>query len=328
MLDEATMSGCWKDARRLLCVRLDGVGNVLLATPAIRAFRDSIDGSRVTLLALPPGVATGRLIPEVDDVLEYSSDEAELASLIAERDFDAAVIFTLPGQSPVAAAKLCARAGIRLRLAHSRDSAQGLLTDWLPEPGSRVRHEVRRQLDLAASVGCRTTDVRLSFAVPPGVRRRMRRELRPFGSPLVIVHPGATVGVQRYPPQSLALAVDIISEQTGCEALFVGAAEDTPLIDAVRGSMRQPSQELTGLSLAEFGAVVGEADLLVSNESGPAHIAAALGTPVVDVHALANPQYTPWQVPSRILYDAYDEHRRIAPEKVAEAARALLEIGA
>lgn len=322
------MSGCWSEARRLLCVRLDGVGNVILATPAIRAFRDCINGCRITLLALPPGADAGRLVPEIDDVLEYSSDEREVVAALAERDFDAAVIFTLPGQSPLDAARLCARAGIRLRLAHGRDAAHGLLTDWLPEPGSRLRHEVRRQLDLAASVGCRTTDVRLSFAVPPGVRRRLRRELRAYGSPLVVVHPGTTAGVRRYPPQSLALAVDLLTEQTGCEALLVGAAEDAPLVRAVRDAMRQPSRELSALSLAEFGAVVAEADLLVSNESGPAHIAAALGTAVVDVCALANPEYTPWQVPSRVLYDVYDEQRRVAPEKVAEAARALLEIGA
>ncbi|MGQ0651889.1 MAG: glycosyltransferase family 9 protein [Betaproteobacteria bacterium] len=322
------MSGCWKEARTLLCVRLDGVGHVLLATPAIRAFRDSIDGCRIALLALPPGAAAGRLVPEVDEVLEYSSDETGVVSSLAERYFDAAVIFTLPGQSPVAAARLCARAGIRLRLAHCRDDAHGLLTDWLPEPDSRMRHEVRRQLDLAASVGCRTTDVRLSFAVPPGVRRRMRRSLAPLGSPLVVVHPGTSAGIRRYPPQSLALAVDLLAEQTGCEALFVGAPEDAGLLHAARDAMRQPSRELSGLSLAEFGAVVAEADLLVSNESGPAHIAAALGTPVVDVHALANPQYAPWQVPSRVLYDVYDEQRRVAPEKVAEAARTLLELGA
>ena len=322
------MSGRWKQARRLLCVRLDEVGNVLLSTPAIRAFRDSIDGCRITLLSLPSGAAAGRLVSEIDDVLEYSSDETTLVSRLAERDFHAAAIFTQPSQSPVAAAQLCARAGIRLRLAHCRDSAHGALTDWLPEPGSRVRHEVRRHLDLAASVGCVTTDVRLSFAVPPGVRRRMRAALRPFGSPLVVVHPGTTAGIRRYPPASLALAVDLLTEDTGCEALIVGAAEDIPLVRAVRDAMRQPSRELTGLSLAEFGAVVAEADVLVSNESGPAHIAAALGTPVVDVYALANPQYTPWQVRSRVLYDVYDEQRRVPPEKVAEAARALLETGA
>jgi ADP-heptose:LPS heptosyltransferase len=143
----------------------------------------------------------------------------------------------------------------------------------------------------------------------------------------VVVHPGTTAGVRRYPPESLALAVDLIAQQTGCEALFIGAVEDAELVRAARSAMHEPSRELAGLTLAEFGAVVAEADLLVSNESGPAHIAAALGTPVVDVYALANPQYTPWQVRSRVLYDAYDEHRRVAPEKVAEAARSLLESG-
>lgn len=323
------MAGAWKSVSRLLCVRLDNIGNVLLSTPAVRAFRDSLDSARITMLALPASAPAARLVPEVDEVLEYSADERRLVDALAERQFDAAAIFTVRGQSPLPAARLCARSGIPLRLAHGRDPGDGALTDWLPEPGSRIRHEVRRQLELAAAVDCVTTDLRLSFAVPPGARRQVRERLRAFGTPLVVVHPGTSAGVRRYPADSLARAVDLIAERTACEALVVGSAEDAPFVSELRALMRQPTHAMVGeLSLAEFGALVAEADLLVSNESGPAHIAAALGTPVVDLYALSHPQYTSWQVPSRILYDDCEERLRITPETVAEAARELLEIGA
>ena len=93
------------------------------------------------------------------------------------------------------------------------------------------------------------------------------------------------------------------------------------------------------LSLGELGALIEAADLLICNNTGPAHIAAAVGTPVVDLYALTNPQHTPWQVESRVLFHDvpcrncyksvcpaghHDCLRRVPPERVAEAARELL----
>ena len=82
--------------------------------------------------------------------------------------FDAAAIFTVYSQNPLPSAMLCYLAGIPLRLAHCRENPYQLLTDWLPEPEPEqlVRHEVQRQLDLVAAVGCQARDTRLSLRVP------------------------------------------------------------------------------------------------------------------------------------------------------------------
>jgi ADP-heptose:LPS heptosyltransferase len=107
--------------------------------------------------------------------------------------------------------------------------------------------------------------------------------------------------------------------------------------------MATPAHSFAGrLGLAELGALVEEADLVVSNNTGPAHIAAALGTPLVDLYALTNPQHTPWRVESRVLFHDvpcrncyksecpvghHDCLRGVAPESVAAAGRELLHIG-
>ena len=93
------------------------------------------------------------------------------------------------------------------------------------------------------------------------------------------------------------------------------------------------------LTLGELGALIAGAQLLISNNSGPVHVAAALATPVVDLYALTNPQHTPWQVPHRVLYHDVpcrycmksvcpQQHndclRRVAPSAVVEAALQLL----
>src|SRR5205823_12648818 len=88
-----------------------------------------------------------------------------LIERLREEPFDAAVVFTVYSQNPMPAAMVCYLSGIPLRLAHSRENPYQLLTDWVadPEPQAFVRHEVRRQLDLVATVGARTEDLRRSL---------------------------------------------------------------------------------------------------------------------------------------------------------------------
>jgi lipopolysaccharide heptosyltransferase II len=325
-----------------------------MSTPAMRAFKESLPGCRITLLTSAAGAAVAPFVPEVDATLQFAApwmkapgsgrggDERMIRALEA-RGFDAAAIFTVYSQSPLPAAYLCYLAGIPLRLAHCHENPYELLTDWQPdpEPASTIRHEVRRQLDLAAAVGCVTANEKLSFAVPPPTLETLRERLHGVDRDkfLVIVHPGASAASRRYPPEYYARAIDLLD---GCEVIFTGEAGEQALVESIRSALRVPTRSLAGqLSMAELGALVSEADLLISNNTGPAHIAAALGTPVVDLYALTNPQHTPWQVKSRVLFHDvpcrncyksvcpaghHDCLRGVSPERVAAAAHDLLHI--
>jgi lipopolysaccharide heptosyltransferase II len=340
----------WRNIERLLCVRLDSIGDVLMCTPAIRACKKTF-GCHVTLLTSGPGAAVAAFVPEIDEALVFSAPwmkargprtDAEMIARLAAERFDAAVIFTTYSQSALPAAYLCYLAGIPLRLAHCRENPYDLLTDWVPdpEPAATVRHEVARQLDLVGAVGARALDPRLSFAVPHAAEVRVAALVKDMARPLVVVHPGATAASRRYPPEHYARAVDLLIDETGCDAVFTGDAGEESLVQAVQDGMTNRTHSLVGkLGLAELGALIAEADVLISNNTGPAHIAAALGTPVVDLYALTNPQHTPWRVASRVLnHDVpcrncyksvcpaghHDCLRRVPPERVTAAARELL----
>jgi len=154
------------------------------------------------------------------------------------------------------------------------------------------------------------------------------------------VHPGASAPSRRYPPESFARAIDLFAAQTGCQVVLTGEQGERALVDSIQSSMRTRALSLAGrLSLGELGALIERADLLVSNNTGPAHIAAALGTPVVDLYALTNPQHTPWRVRNRVLFHDvpcrncyksecpqghHDCLRLVEPERVAAAACELL----
>jgi ADP-heptose:LPS heptosyltransferase len=88
----------------------------------------------------------------------------------------------------------------------------------------------------------------------------------------------------------------------GWSVVLTGSSDERDLVSEIAATAAVPLYDLTGaLSLASLAAVIARAPVLIANNTGPAHIAAAVGTPVVSLYALTNPQHTPWQVPSRVL---------------------------
>ena len=313
----------WRRARRILCVRLDGVGDVLMTTPAMRALRISGDGPRdLTLLASPAGADLLPLLPDVGEAMAYEAPwmkgptspdatrDARMISALRERGFDAAVIFTVCSQNPLPAAMLCHMAEIPLRLALCRENPYGLLTRWIRDAeGERSRrHEVRRQLDLVSTIGAVPDRESMSIRVSGRAREEATSELaeasvaRPREDRWIAVHPGASAPSRRYPEEGFAAVGDALAE-AGHRIVFTGSAAERDLIASIRSRMRRPSSSLAGrLTLEGLAAVLSLAPLVIANNSAPAHLAAAVGTPVVDLYALTNLQHMPWMVPSRVLY--------------------------
>lgn len=317
------MTGAWEQARKILCVRLDNMGDVLMCTPAMRALRHSQPGRSLTLLASPGGAALAPFVPDIDAVIRYTPPwvkssaphapqcDLDMVQQLREQRFDAAVIFTTYSQSALPAAMLCYLAGIPLRLAHCRENPYHMLSDWVPEhePEHGVRHEVRRQLDLVATIGCRTPDERLSFFVHDADRAWMQRRLQALGvgteRPWILMHPGASAPSRRYPAAHWARAIaQLASEQF--DIVLSGDSSEADLITSIMqqaGEHASRVHSLAGqLDLGQLGAAISLASVVVSNNTGPAHMAAAIGTPLVDLYALTNPQHTPWQVPNRVLF--------------------------
>jgi len=311
----------WEDARNVLCVRLDAMGDVLMTGPAIRALAYARPGRRLTLLTSPGGAQAARLLPELDDVIPYeapwmkaspvrtsSAGDRRMADRLRHGRFDGAIVFTCYTQSPLPAAWLCLLADIPLRLAHCRENPYQLLTDWIAEsePDTRVRHEVRRQLDLVSCIGCSIPDDRMSIVVGTAAADRVERlldERIDRAKRWVAMHPGATAESRRYPPELFAAAARRLVQALDCQVVWTGVEAEQVLIEEIRLAMREPSVSLAGLlDLEELAAFLAKAPLLISNNTGAVHLASAVGTPVVDLYALTNPQHTPWRVPCRVLY--------------------------
>lgn len=353
--------GDWPTARHILAVRLDAMGDLLMTSPALRALKRARRGRRLTLLTSSAGAAMARLIPEIDDVIVYQApwmkassrsgntdaDRATIEQLRAAK-FDGAVIFTVHSQNPLPAAMLCYLADIPLRLAHCRENPYHLLTDWVPEPEPHalLRHEVRRQLDLVAHIGASTDDQRLSLRLPTAAHTQAHAFLAgtriELQTPWAVIHAGASAPSRRYPAEGYAQVARTLVRRYGWQVIFTGSTGEMELIEHIRLLMGVPSHSAAGrLELPALCALIDAAPVLISNNTGPAHIAAAVGTPVVDLYALTNLQHMPWMVESRVLYHEvpckhcyksicpqghHDCLRRVTPAAVVEAAMELVTV--
>ena len=309
----------WSDASNVLCVRLDALGDVIMTSPALRALKAACPGRRITLLTSPAGAQAASLIPAVDDVIVYeapwmkatapradSQSDHALIGRLHDARFDAAVIFTVYSQNPLPAAMICMLAEIPLRLAHCRENPYQLLTDWEPdlEPDRLLRHEVRRQLDLVRTIGCQIADERMVLESPPGARMRVLSRLQKWGQPPL----GLGCDPSRFHGSLAPVSVGILCTgrarlvlDVGMQVIFTGSVAERIDVERIQAAIGTHSFSLAGeLDLGELAACC-HGPAVDTNNAGPVHVAAAVGTPVVDLYALTNPQHTPWGVPHRVL---------------------------
>ncbi|MGI9060964.1 MAG: glycosyltransferase family 9 protein [Ktedonobacteraceae bacterium] len=318
----------WRSARRILAIRLDNLGDVLVTTPALHAIKTSLPAAQLTLLASPIGAQVARLNPDVADVIVYaapwmdpwhklpqdSQREQQMIATIRERRFDGAIIFTSYHQSPLPAAYLCYLADIPLRVAASIDGPGSLLTTRHKHPENKniCMHEVERGLDLVGAIGMDTAERDLVLQVPAGVQcaidelleeRHIKRN-RPF----VVLHPGCSMPARTYPWEMYVEVINLLVEQLGATVMLTGAEDEQELVERIQGQVQQEMRRsvyaVAGvLSFPELCALIETADLTVTNNTGPMHISAAVKTPVIALFALTNPpaQWGPWHVPHRLL---------------------------
>jgi ADP-heptose:LPS heptosyltransferase len=296
----------------VLVARLDSQGDVLLAGPAVRAV--AAGARRVTMLAGPRGRAAAELLPGVDDVREYRApwidpdpepvrpaDVEALVTTLADLGVNEAIVLTSFHQSALPLALLLRLAGVPVVAAISEDYA-GSLLDVRHRVDDDI-HEVERALSLVATLGYRLPEA------DSGQLTVKRRASPPAWAPswprYVVVHPGASVPARMWVPERSAALVDVLV-RAGHRVAVTGGPEERALTARVAGPARPEVLDLGGAGdLAGLAEVLAGADVVVVGNTGPAHLAAAVGTPVVSLFAPTVPaaRWRPWQVPHVLLGD-------------------------
>jgi ADP-heptose:LPS heptosyltransferase len=288
---------------KAVVTRLDSFGDVLLAGPAIRAVAARAD--TVTLLCGPRGVPAARLLPGVDDILVWDAPwvgftpppvgRGEVELLIDTIDADTALVLTSFHQSPLPTALLLRLAGVDFIAADSEDYPGSLLD--VRHRRAPHAHEVEAALDLAEAAGFPPVDDgRPRVLPPPGTAGLTGPE------PYVVLHPGASVPARAWSPDRCAEAARDLAA-AGHRVVVTGGPGERDLTACVAGSH---ALDLGGRTeAAELAGVLASAGAVVTGNTGPAHLAAAVGTPVVSLFAPVVPaeRWRPYGVPYVLLGD-------------------------
>ncbi len=264
------------------------LGDAMLSLPALRDLRRNFPQARIAVLARAPVAPLYAAVAEVDGTIASTGVTADAAVLRGR--FDAAVI--LPNS--FGSAFTAAHAGIPHRWGYATDGRSLLLTRRARlRPEVRGRSEVYYYRAMLSGIGLRTTALPdASLACPDEWRAAGAARLGNAGpessadnGPWIGLNPGAFFGTaKRWIPERYAAVADLASERLGARTVILGAAAERPLGEAVRKAMRRPAAVLCGeTNLQELTGVLAQLSLLLTNDSGPMHVASALGTPVVAI---------------------------------------------
>jgi lipopolysaccharide heptosyltransferase II len=346
----------WLAARNILAVRLDNTGDVLMLGPALRAVKETSPDARLTLLASPAGATAAPLLPWIDDVTVWRAtwqdfgghiafdprQELQLISLLSERNFDAALIFTSFSQTPHVPGYVCYLAGIPLRAGESIEFGGNTLTTELHGAPDEL-HQVERNLRLVEHLGFVARDRKLAVTIPEAVFENVPALLTKAGmnsnDPFIILHPGASAQARRYPVERFGILARLLIRR-GWPVLITGSEREAALVEELLQHAPKAHGLVGKTTLAEYAAMIDQAALVICNDSLPMHLADALKTPEVVLFSGTDyeAQWRPRVTRSRLLRRATVCHPcylfecpiglaclDISPEEVIEEVEALLE---
>lgn len=356
---------------RVVVVRaLPGLGDLLCAVPALRALRGALRGARITLLGLAsarPFVT--RFVRYVDDLLEFPgypgiaeasfSPQRLLAFVggVQARGYDLAIQMHGNGMASNAFTAL---------LGARHVAGYYLPGQYCPDPERFLAYpahepEVRRHLGLMEFLGIPPQGEHLEFPLLPedaaGLEALPGGPALASAGPYVVLHPGATLPSRRWPPERFAAVGDVLARR-GYRIVVTGIEAEAPLTAAVTTAMHAPALDAAGrTTVGALGALLARSALVVVNDTGVSHLAAAIGTPSVVVFRATEPErwapldhrrhralgrrawgnpcrHVPWLGVHRCLRDACTAQTRalgeppladVSVEQVCEAALGLLE---
>jgi len=318
---------------RILLIRPDHLGDLLFTTPAIRLLRQAFPQARITYLVGPWSKAIIKNNPNIDEialcsfpgftrrkkqsVLEPYVILLQYAKQLRQKGFDLAIVLRFDHWWGALLAYL---AGIPRRVGYDIAEVRPFLTDIVPY--LPYRHEVEQNLSLVEQVSGLKSQVSGLKSQVASLRSQVAGRPLEFyltaedevfaesylaghgvgdGDLLVGVHPGAGVPVKLWRNEAWAQAADTLAQQFGAKVILTGSAEESPLCRAIAGQMTtKPIVAAGETSLGELAAIMARCQLVLGVDSGPLHLAVAMGTPTVHLFGPVDSRaFGPWGDPAR-----------------------------
>ncbi|MEM1444642.1 MAG: lipopolysaccharide heptosyltransferase II [Planctomycetota bacterium] len=285
---------------KLLVVMPTWFGDCIMATPTLRAFREASPNAQIAGLVAAPLV---KLMDGAEGVDRWLPAEGKSgfgwvprqAAALRGESFDACVL--LPNSFRWAMAAW--RAGIPKRIGYARDGRGALLTDRLVPRriGNRFLEvpTLEYYLQLARYLGAEGTDITMRLPVDESADRKAEELLQAAeGRPVALLNPGAQKPEKRWPADRYASLAERCTDQLGLSVAVTGSPAEREIVNAVCGQAKSEPMNLPalGVDLPTLKAITRRAAVLITNDTGPRHLAAAVNTPVVTLFGPTTPAWT------------------------------------
>ena len=278
--------------KRILVIRLDRLGDVILSTPVLQVLRQQFPHAFIAMMVRPACREVVEGNPHLDELIPYDRDGAHhrvratirFALKLRRQAFDTAIVLHPTNRSHW----IPWLAGIQIRVGYDRKCGW-LLTHRVPHRKQEgEQHEAAYTLELLAPFGIVAREPHPFVPIQAEARARVEFLLAEHAvkptERLVAIHPSASCISKRWMPERFAQVADRLIADHGVRICLVAGEADARYAHEVAHAMHRPAIDFAGrLGVGELAALLHRCRLLVSNDSGPVHVAAAVGTPVVDI---------------------------------------------
>jgi heptosyltransferase-2 len=302
---------CKAGPQKILMRGPNWVGDAVLAIPAMKAVRARFPGAEITLLVRPWVAGLFTSADFIDQLWTEPkpsrfADWPRIARNIRSRQFDLALLFPNSFES----ALMVFLARVPQRIGYARDGRSWMLTDsiW---PSTEERHQVHYYLELAKRISAPVENPSIAIKATIAEKQSAREVLKEAGVPerarYIVLNPGAAYGsAKRWSADRFAETAGILARDYGFRVVIIGSETERPIAEHIQSSgFREtcPPAILNGKTTLEcLIGVLSECSLMITNDSGPMHIAAALGVPTVAVFGATNDIATgPWGPRTRVV---------------------------
>lgn len=288
--------------KRILLIRTDRIGDVVLSTPAIKAVRDAYPAAYIAFMVRPCALDIVEGNPYLNEVILYDKDGAHksffatllFALRIRKKRFDTALILHPANRAHI----IAFLAGIPNRIGLDRRMARLLTKRIKDKKFLGEKHELDYTLDILKYIGITAKERALSVPVMASAENSVNIKLTREGYggvvPLIAVHPGASCPSKRWPAGRFAKLIDLLKERYDFQAVIISGRDDTKEARALLNGLKSEALDLSGkTSVAEIAALFKKCALFISNDSGPVHIASAVGAPCIVIFGRKQPGLSP-----------------------------------
>ena len=273
--------------KHILIIKPSSLGDIIHAFPTLSAIRKTFPMAHITWLIKKEWAPILADHPMLDDIIEIEFSARKLTqiyNLLRARRFD--VVLDLQGLLRTGILSWITRASRRIGFSDAREGSHWFYTERISAPRREI-HSVDRYLRLASALGVQKHSAEFILPTSPTEEHRRRtlfsKGLITDASDVVGIAPSSKWVTKRWPAESFAAVADQLQEKSKIRVVFIGSSHESDVAQVKQG-MRTPVTDLTGLTtVGDLPAVMRGLRLLITNDSGPMHVAAAVGTPVVAI---------------------------------------------